>query len=313
MRRPTAEVVSGRGADTVLGFGRRFPFWRGSGCAGQIGWLARQARPAANVSAQFAALNATAFAGGAVLPAHAKDFVYLCVGGIFSDRVPRAYYFKENLEALKGEGLDARRVQIDSLAGVATNARVIRDAVLAATLEGKKVVLIGHSKGGLDCAAALAMHPEVAAKTHALITMQSPYAGSPVAQDIADDPLQKNVATLLLEKVIRGNRAMAEDLTYSKRQEFLARYALPEGLNVVSLATVDSDLLSVNRAPNDYIRLRYRKASDGLVVPEDALLPNSRYALAEGLDHLSTTCPSAQRTTYTPASITKALVAIALS
>ncbi|HSI03198.1 MAG TPA: hypothetical protein VLC93_01910, partial [Myxococcota bacterium] len=223
MRRPTAEAAAALGRDTGLGFGRGNPFyWRGTGCADQIGWLAKEAPPAANVTDRFEALNAKAFAGGDVLPANANDFVYLCIGGIFSDRVPSAYYLKENMAALSGAGLDVRRIQIDSLVGVATNAKVVRDAVMAAASGGKKVVLIGHSKGGLDSAAAIAMYPEVAAVTHALITMQSPYAGSPVAQDIADDPLQKNVTMFLLEGLIRGNRDMARDLTYSQRREFLA-------------------------------------------------------------------------------------------
>ena len=311
MRRASPLLLADRNSDLSIRLSRRLP-WRGTGCADQIGWLARQAPPGIDVSQRFEELNAIAFKGGNVLPPNANDFVYLCIGGIFSDRIPQSLYFKENMDALAADKLDVRRILIDSLVGVETNAAVVRDAILAAASTGKKVVIMGHSKGGLDAAAALAIYPELAALTQALITIQSPYAGSPVAQDIADDPLQKVVANYLLQR-IGGNPEMARDLTYAQRQEFLAKHPLPSGINVVSLATTDRDLLSYNRTPNDYMLLRYHRRSDGLVLPVDALLPGSRYILAHGLDHLSTTCPSIQRRRYTPASITRALVAIALT
>lgn len=50
---------------------------------------------------------------------------------------------------------------------------------------GKRVVLLGHSKGGVDAAAALSMFwPELKDKVVGLVLAQSPYGGSPVASDI---------------------------------------------------------------------------------------------------------------------------------
>ncbi len=311
MRSASPLLLAPRNSDLSIRLSRGLP-WRGAGCAEQIGWLAREAPPGSDVSLRFEELNKRAFRGGNVLPANANDFVYLCIGGIFSDRIPKALYLKENMDALIADKLDVRRILIDSLVGVETNAKVVREAILEAASTGKKVVIIGHSKGGLDAAAALAIYPELAAMTKALITMQSPYAGSPVAQDIADDPLQKVVANYLLQR-IGGNPDMARDLTYSQRQAFLAKYPLPKGINVVSLATTDRDLLSYNRPSNDYVLLRYHRRSDGLTLPVDCVLPDSRYVLVHGLDHLSTTCPSIQRWKYTPASITRALITIALT
>jgi len=49
----------------------------------------------------------------------------------------------------------------------------------------KKVVLLGHSKGGLDAAAACSMFWEdLKDKVVGLAVLQCPYGGSPIAADI---------------------------------------------------------------------------------------------------------------------------------
>ena len=46
-------------------------------------------------------------------------------------------------------------------------------------------MLLGHSKGGVDAAAALSMYwPELKDKVAGLALAQSPYGGSPIASDI---------------------------------------------------------------------------------------------------------------------------------
>ena len=50
---------------------------------------------------------------------------------------------------------------------------------------GKRVMLLGHSKGGVDAAATLAMYwPDLKDKVVGLALVQSPYGGSPIASDI---------------------------------------------------------------------------------------------------------------------------------
>lgn len=50
---------------------------------------------------------------------------------------------------------------------------------------GKRVMLLGHSKGGVDAAAALSMYwSDLKDKVAGLVLVQSPYGGTPVASDI---------------------------------------------------------------------------------------------------------------------------------
>ena len=269
-------------------------FWSGDALArriqstaADIGWLAKVPPPTTDVTAAFEGLNAQAKAGNRVLPANAADYVYLFTGGIFSNSFPQSIYLHENIEALTSQGCDARRVPIQTNQSVLTNAAVVRDAALRANREtGKRVIFIGHSKGGLDAGAAIALYPDVAAITSGLCTIQSPWGGSPVADDIAKNPVEKLVGSFVVRTMFGGDPAMGLDLQHSARKAFMAAHPLPAGLNVVSLATTSASALSSVAATGAYMRTVYGVPSDGLVVPSDAFIPGARTVRLSGLDHM---------------------------
>lgn len=70
--------------------------------------------------------------------------------------------------------------------GVEKNAREIKDHIEELYKStGRKVVLLGHSKGGVDAAAACSMFwPQLKDKVVGVVLVQSPYGGSPIASDI---------------------------------------------------------------------------------------------------------------------------------
>lgn len=74
----------------------------------------------------------------------------------------------------------------------------------------KRVLLLGHSKGGVDAAAALSMYwPDLKDKVAGLALAQSPYGGSPIASDIlregqlGDYLNLRKVLEILICKVIK--------------------------------------------------------------------------------------------------------------
>jgi len=69
---------------------------------------------------------------------------------------------------------------------VSKNAREIKEYIEEIYLGSRKrVLLLGHSKGGVDAAAALSLYwPQLKDKVAGLALAQSPYGGSPVASDI---------------------------------------------------------------------------------------------------------------------------------
>ena len=74
----------------------------------------------------------------------------------------------------------------------------------------KRVLILGHSKGGVDAAAALSMYwPELRDKVAGLALAQSPYGGSPIASDImregqiGDYFNVRKLMEILISKVIK--------------------------------------------------------------------------------------------------------------
>ena len=60
---------------------------------------------------------------------------------------------------------------------------LLRSGLLAQLVEdAQPVVLLGQSKGPLDIHAALALYPEIAANVRAFVSVQAPFAGTPLAE-----------------------------------------------------------------------------------------------------------------------------------
>ena len=289
-----------------------FP-WPGHGSADKIGWIQSAGPKTSDATAAFEKLDAAARAGRNVLPVDADNYVYLFAGGLFSNVIPAPLYGDQNMAALSAQGLDVRRIPLDTAQGVRHNARTVRDAVLAASKTGKQVVLIGHSKGGLDSAAALALYPELKDKTRALITIQSPYGGSPMADDIIENPVLKQLGTSIVKDIFHGSTRSGLDLRYGARQKFLAAHPLPAGIPVISMASSQLSPLSPLFSTEEYLRQRYGLASDGLVAPVDAMVPGSRTVTLEGLDHGDATLSQFNPfKNYLPSDLTLGLVGLAL-
>ncbi|GFP92074.1 hypothetical protein PHJA_001351500 [Phtheirospermum japonicum] len=105
---------------------------------------------------------------------------------------------------------------------------------------GKRVMLLGHSKGGVDAAAALSIYSqELRDKVAGLALVQSPYGGTPIASDIlregqVADKETRRIMEFLICKLIKGDIRALEDLTYEKRKEFIHNHKLPDNIPLIS-------------------------------------------------------------------------------
>lgn len=74
---------------------------------------------------------------------------------------------------------------------------------------GKRVMLFGHSKGGVDAAAALSIYwKDLQGKVAGLALVQSPYGGTPIASDVlregqVADKKARRVMELVICKLIK--------------------------------------------------------------------------------------------------------------
>ncbi|EOY30691.1 Alpha/beta-Hydrolases superfamily protein [Theobroma cacao] len=208
------------------------------GSSDDIGWLQRNPgmAPVENGTARFLELLQAIRNGEHTLP---NSFVYLLVPGLLSNHGP--LYFVATKRFFSKMGLACHIAKIPSEASVAQNAwelkRYIEELYWGS---GKRVMLLGHSKGGVDSAAALSIYwSELEGKVAGLALVQSPYGGTPLASDILRegqiaDKETRRVMELLICKMIKGDIRALEDLTYEKRKEFIMKHKLPEGVPLIS-------------------------------------------------------------------------------
>ncbi|KAK9120594.1 hypothetical protein Syun_018211 [Stephania yunnanensis] len=212
------------------------------GSADDIGWLqnAPGMPPVEDGTGRFMELLDSIRHGVHHLP---NSLVYLLVPGLFSNHGP--LYFVSTKTYLSKMGLACHIAKIHSEASVEKNAREIKEYIEEIYWgSGKRVLLLGHSKGGVDAAAALSMYwNDLKDKVAGLALAQSPYGGSPIASDIlregqlGDYVQLRKVLEILICKVIKGEMQSLEDLTYERRKDFLRKYQLPRDLPIVSFRT----------------------------------------------------------------------------
>jgi pimeloyl-ACP methyl ester carboxylesterase len=223
-----------------------------------------------NQTAGFKAIQKTVRDGAAgALPPEAAAVRYLLVPGFSWRALPG--YFGPNLERLAALGLDAKRVDTNAFGRVADNARLIREEIAGSD---KPVVLIGHSRGGLEALEALRQDPALGAKVRAVVTLQSPWGGTPAA-------------LLAPRSLLPHSHLLSEENLPP---------SLPEGVLLRSVATsLGARTLAKPLAfiAAGLMRLVAGKESDGVVPTDAAIVPGAVYARLEHVGHWDTVARAA--------------------
>lgn len=95
---------------------------------------------------------------------------------------------------------------------------------------GKRVMLLGHSKGGVDAAAALSIYQQdLVDKVAGLALVQSPYGGTPLASDILRegqiaDKETRRIMELIICKLIKVKLFSYPKFVGSPRFLFITLY-----------------------------------------------------------------------------------------
>ncbi|KAK9947792.1 hypothetical protein M0R45_003397 [Rubus argutus] len=201
------------------------------GSSDDIGWLQRiPSLPCVEDGTErFLELLAGIRKGKHTLP---DSFVYLLIPGLFSNHGP--LYFVGTKRFFSKMGLACHIAKIHSEVSVEHNAWELKQYIEELYWgSGKRVILLGHSKGGVDAAAALSIYwNDLKDKVAGLALVQCPYGGTPIASDIlregqVADKETRRIMEFLICKLIKGDIRALEDLTYDKRKEFIMKYKLP--------------------------------------------------------------------------------------
>lgn len=197
---------------------------------------------------------------------------------------------------LRSFGYDLRMIEVDALSGTATNARRIRDAVMALPEDatGARLVLIGYSKGAPDILDAIVTYPEMRPRIAAVVSLAGAVGGSPLAAGA-----EGRTAELL--RYFPGARCDAGDhesvaaLRPEVRKRWLEEHPLPAGIPFYSVVTLpDPDRISWILKPS-YRKLRGLDArNDGQVIAADQLIPGGTLLAYVNADHWAIALPIAR-------------------
>ena len=281
------------------------------GSAGLAGWFKAETAPPTDVTARFREVHQRVREGEPVLPDEARRHQYLLVKGMLGDEVPG--YLEDNQRRLEKRGLETREVAVDTEGRLADNVEVVREALLDAAHFGRTVVLVGHSKGGVEALSTLALYPELRRHVRAVVALQPPFGGSVIANDLVTTPSLRRLLDVAFPSLFQGDAASVEDLSYARRMEFVRRHPHPADVPTVALATSRLSKRSLMRPLCAYVHERYGWASDGLVNAVDAEVPGSRVVRLDDMDHAEAALTGLPGfANYYPGDITETMVALAL-
>ena len=186
-------------------------------------------------------------------------------------------------------------MKVDALSGTKTNARQIRDAIMARDAGAPSLVLIGYSKGAPDILEAVVTYPEIRSRVAAVVSAAGAVGGSALANDA-----EQYQADLLRHfpgaTCGSGDGGAVESLRPAIRQAWLAQNRLPSDVRYYSLATFPQPERISSILKTSYDKLaRIDARNDSQVIFYDQIIPGSTLVGYLNADHWALAVPIARR------------------
>jgi len=185
---------------------------------------------------------------------------------------------------------------VDALSSTTTNARQIRDAIMALEMKdtGPNLVLIGYSKGAPDILEAVVSYPEIRERIAAVVSASGAIGGSPLANDATQSQLE------LLKhwpdaECSSGDGGAVESLRPATRKAWLAENPLPNDFPYYSLVTYPNPERISSILESSYNKLsRVDARNDSQVLFYDQVIPGSTLIAYINADHWALSVPVAR-------------------
>jgi hypothetical protein len=190
-------------------------------------------------------------------------------------------------------GHEITRIDVEALSSSARNASLIREAVMAIpeSEEGKRLVLLGYSKGVSDILEAVTSFADLQQKVAAVVSVAGSVGGSPLANDVTQSMLNLFQHFPDAECDL-GDEGALESLKPGVRKRWLASHSLPDSIRYYSIITYpDTDQIS------SILKFTYKKLSqvdsrnDGQVIFYDQVIPGSVLLGFLNADHWAIAVP----------------------
>ena len=194
---------------------------------------------------------------------------------------------------IRTQGYDMRIMKVDALSGSATNARLIRDAIMAMPEETgpPRLVLMGYSKGVPDILEAVVNYPEIRPRIAAVVSAAGAVTGSLLAEDATESQ-----ADLMRHfpgaTCTAGDDDAVRSLRPDVRRQWLTEHPLPSDLRYYSLVTLpDRERISRILLPSYNKLSKVDARNDSQVIYSDEFIPGSTLLGFINADHWAIALP----------------------
>lgn len=223
---------------------------------------------------------------------------FIFVGGFLSEGIPG--YFNDNIAVTQELGATTSTLFPSSLGALEDDCALILDAVASARAQtGRKIVLVGHSKGGAGVLLTALRHPELmqSGQVDRVIVIQGAVRGSPLA-DLAVDGGSLRSSPVRLRPLESLTRRDSEATFTAALSALHARLppreveALEARIFYVRSSQGDS-VAPVLALPHLYLSSKGSGRNDGLLLEEDMKLDEGVDLGVLEADHAALTVSSA--------------------
>ena len=184
-------------------------------------------------------------------------------------------------------------LEVEALSSSARNASLIREAVMAMPdpEKGKRIVLLGYSKGIPDILEAVTTYKDLQKRVTAVVSLAGTVGGSPLANDTAQSML--NLFTYFPDaECDLGDEGALESLKPEVRERWLANHSLPSSICYYSLITYpDTKQISSILRPSFNKLSQVDSRNDSQMIFYDQLIPGSVLLGYVNADHWAIAVP----------------------
>lgn len=220
-------------------------------------------------------------------PAVAEPLRFVLVTGAFDDcYADEGLPFREAASALSAKGDDVHTVRLSGRSSAAFDAEALDSALLPMiAAEGRRIVLIGYSKGAVDILEMLGAHPELVPRVAAVVSIAGPVFGTPLAS-LARPFYDGLLAHAMAGRCSPGDGGVIDSLVPEVRRRWFETHALPTEVRFYSLVALPRwEVMSRALKASWRVLARDSRLNDGQIRAQDALIPGSTLLGFVDTDH----------------------------
>ena len=251
------------------------------------------ARPAMTGSACGQTLYRFAGEVAAAAPSAAVAARYrlLFIPGFLASCFTSIHTFADVVAAARNAGFAVDELSAGGRDAIAVNARRLAEQIARLPPDGRRLIVIAHSKGAADVLEMIVQRPDLAARIHAVVGVAGAFGGSPLADSLA--PFYRaTFGAFPFAACAAGEGDPMADLEPARRRAWWAAHGQAIRVPMYSLVTVPApDRLSAMLLLPQALLAAHSRYNDGMLLAADQLAPNGRLLGVVNADHVSAAIP----------------------